>query len=96
MQDDEVRIRVYIKSLTKSLWHYKTVSNNPEKPNGSYNVPSPSKNLDMDSTQCNLNECNMADVPSMSTKMHTERTNHMAKRTTADTTPVTPVGPNAF
>ena len=50
--------------------------------NGSYAYPSPSKNLDMASTQCKRNACNIAEVPSMKTKIHMVKTNHIPNRKT--------------
>lgn len=54
-----------------------TVSKIALKAYGVYGIPSPSKNLDIDSTQCNLNACNIADVPSITTKIQTVKTNHI-------------------
>ena len=71
-------------------------SKRPWKPNGWYKVPSPSKNLDIDSTQCNLKECNMAEVPSITTKMTTVKVNHMANKQTVINTPAMPVAPKAL
>lgn len=44
---------------------------------GVYATPSPSKNLDIASTQCNLKACNIAEVPSITTKIHTVKINHI-------------------
>lgn len=50
----------------------------------------------MASTQCKRKECNIADVPSIITKMHNVNVNHMANKKNVMIMPVVPVAPNAF
>lgn len=59
--------------------------------NGSNGIPSPIKCLLIASTQCNLSACNIALVPSITTKTAIVRKNHRKNAMTTAGTPMAPV-----
>lgn len=65
-------------------------SNMSWKLNGSKAIPSPTKCLLMASTQCRRSECNMALVPSMTTRTATVRKNQTVKKTKMAKMPMGP------
>lgn len=63
---------------------------------GAKAVPVAMKCFDAASTQWSRRLCNMAEVPSMTTKTEIVRTSHIAKQMKRKMTPVAPDMPNAF
>lgn len=94
---NKVRFNLVFPTLYKITWYklyFSSVissSNICSNEKGSNAIPSPTKCLLIASTQCNLKLCNMALVPSMTTRTAIVRTNHMVKNTTVATTPMPPV-----
>ena len=71
-------------------------SNMIRKLNGSNAIPSPMKCLLIASTQCKRSECNIALVPSITTKTAIVSPNQMAKKTKTTKMPNAPLKPKAM
>lgn len=81
-----------------SFPHYSTGSSSSKtsKLKGWNATPSPKKCLLIASTQCNLSECNIALVPSMTHSTKTVRINQRPNRTKIARTPTAPLMPKAI